>query len=281
MKTPFRWPKNLLMVRPNGFRVDYAINPYMRDAQGNLKTVHQAKALQQWEELRATFIRLGLNVETLEGSEDFPDMVFCANQTLPVRTSSGKLTVVLSRMHAPERQGEIPFFRKWCQLKQFSTLEVTALDFEGAGDAICNFETGEFLGGYGFRTDRRAYEMLGEKLGVRFETIELVSEDFYHLDTCFAVLNQATAAFVPEAFTQEGRDKMRALYPKLIPIDRTEALTFFAGNCTSVDGHHIVLQAGAEKFNASLKAHGFTPVEVETSEFMKAGGSVFCMKQFF
>jgi N-dimethylarginine dimethylaminohydrolase len=40
-----------------------------------------------------------------------------------------------------------------------------------------------------------------------------------------------------------------------------------------------VLQKGSASACADLRRLGFKPVEVDTSEFMKSGGSVFCMKQ--
>ena len=35
---------------------------------------------------------------------------------------------------------------------------------------------------------------------------------------------------------------------------------------------------GANEANAKLRSAGFNVVEVDTSEFMKSGGSVFCLK---
>src|SRR6185312_12702860 len=99
------WPKRMLMVRPNGFRVDYAINPYMLDEKGQLKKVDQALAMRQWENLKRTFESLGQTVDVIEGDPEFPDMVFSANQTLPYFDRQGRQCVLLSRMHAEQRRG--------------------------------------------------------------------------------------------------------------------------------------------------------------------------------
>jgi len=40
----------------------------------------------------------------------------------------------------------------------------------------------------------------------------------------------------------------------------------------------VLLQRGCERTSAALRAAGFTVRELETSEFLKSGGSVFCMK---
>ena len=48
--------------------------------------------------------------------------------------------------------------------------------------------------------------------------------------------------------------------------------------CTP-NGKDIIIQQGARKTVESLKANGFKIHEVDTSEYIKSGGSVFCMKQ--
>jgi N-dimethylarginine dimethylaminohydrolase len=274
-----KWPQKILMVRPNGFRVEYAINPYMRDAEGRLQQVDTAKANAQWENLLTTFERLGMQVEILEGDPKFPDMVFCANQTLPYPGADGRLRIVLGRMQSANRQGETAHFHAWAARRAVASVEITDYDFEGCGDAIWNYETRELIGGYGFRSDHRAYAQLEKLTGLKFHLVRLISDGFYHLDTCFTVLNATTAAYVPEAFDRESADVLRSVFRDLIRIDEHEARMRFAGNALCVDGRHVVLQAGAEQFKDDLVRRGFVPVEVETSEFMKSGGSVFCMKQ--
>src|SRR5690606_9944404 len=101
------WPKSTLMVNPIGFKVSYAINPYMTDKQGKLNAVDENLAYQQWINLKNKFIELGVSVEVVDGNADCPDMVFCANQTFPF-IKDGKKSVLLSRMHSTFRQPEIP-----------------------------------------------------------------------------------------------------------------------------------------------------------------------------
>ena len=277
----FAWPKKLLMVRPNGFRVEYAINPYMRDKSGQLNQVDATLAMDQWEVLRQTFVRLGLEVEILEGDPAFPDMVFCANQTLPYLGPANEPQVILSRMHSAQRQGEIRHFANWAQENAIPSHPITDFDFEGAGDALWNYHTRELLGGYGIRSNPKVYPHIEKLTGTKVHKLELISEHFYHLDTCLAILNGETVAYVPEAFAGESRALIERLFSTLIEIPMSEAKEHFAGNCVSVDGKHIVLQSGAPKFTQALKRHGFIPVDVDTREFIKAGGSAFCMKQFF
>jgi len=277
----FAWPKRMLMVRPNGFRVDYAINPYMLDEHGQLKKVDPILAMKQWETLKKTFEDLGQTVEVIEGDPAFPDMVFSANQTLPYFDRDGRQRFLLASMHAPQRRGEVASFAKWAVARDIPADAVVGCDFEGAGDAIWNYETRELLAGLGPRSQKAGYDQLQRLSSVKLHYLKTVTQDFYHMDTCLAVLNAETAAFVPSAFSAESVTALQGLFKNLLEIDLDEARNFFAGNCVSIDGKHVVLHQGAAKFPRQLRDYGFIPVEVNVSEFLKSGGAVFCMKQRF
>jgi len=275
------WPKKVLLVKPVGFRVEYAINPYMLDENGNLQQVDSGRAGEQWKKVTETFARLGLSVATFDGLEQFPDMVFCANQTLPILDAAGTQHFVLSRMKSNQRKGEVPYFKRWAEENGYQTFPMTDFDFEGGGDAIWNYETGELFGGYGFRSDVRAYDVLEKEFGVRVHRLELVREEFYHMDTCLAVIDAGVVAVVASAFASESLRLIRSKFKTVIEIDPDEARQHFAGNCVSVDGKHVMLQKGAAKLAADLRRLGFEPVEADVSEFIKAGGGPFCIKQLF
>jgi N-dimethylarginine dimethylaminohydrolase len=269
----------MLMVRPNGFRVDYAINPYMLDENGQLKKVDQELAMRQWENLKRTFESLGQTVDVIEGDPEFPDMVFSANQTLPYFDREGRQRLLLSRMHAEQRRGEVVHFRRWAETQKIPYTVVDGVDFEGAGDAIWNYETGELLAGVGPRSSLEGYQFLQTLTDVKLHVLRTVSQDFYHTDTSLAVLDAESVAYVPEAFAAESVATLKRVFRRHLVIDREEAKHYFAGNCVSVDGKHVVLHQGATKFLKLLRQNGFTPVEVDVSEFLKSGGAVFCMKQ--
>ena len=63
-----------------------------------------------------------------------------------------------------------------------------------------------------------------------------------------------------------------------IEVDAGEARTRLACNACGPDGRHVLLPAGAPITAKRLRAEGFEVIEVDTEEFLKAGGSVFCMK---
>jgi N-dimethylarginine dimethylaminohydrolase len=274
-------PGRVLLTTPDHFEVAYVINPHM---EGNIGEVDRDRARRQWETLREAYADLGMEVVTLPGAAGLPDMVFCANQTLPYLTPGGERGVVLSRMHAPQRKPEVEHYGRFFVGEGY---DVTGLDpdlpgdFEGMGDAL--WHPGRYLlwGGYGYRTDRQVYDRLSDSLGFPVLSLSLTDPDFYHLDTCFCPLDEQTVLIYPGAFDEDGLATIRAHFPRVIEAPEDEARSLFACNAHSPDGEHVLIQEGCERTNDLLRAGGYTPVEIETDEYLKAGGSVFCMKLMF
>jgi len=270
------WPTKALMVDPQFFDVEYAINPHMLNTDGELNTIDKAESRKQWEDLKAKFQEIGTHVETLPGVEGLPDMVFCANQTFPF-IKNGKLKIVLSQMNSEKRQPEVEHFKSWADRNDVETFEIDS-NFEGMGDALWNYETGEVFGGYGFRTSPELYAQLQKIIDQKITTFELKDDRFYHLDTCLAILRSETAAFVKEAFTKEGLETLQKSFSNLIEIPIEEATNQLACNMCTPNGKDVLLEKGATKTNQLLKEAGFNVHEMETGEYIKSGGSVFCMK---
>ncbi len=274
-------PSRVLLTRPDHFDVEYTINPHM---EGNIGSVNKEEALEQWKSLRQLYEALGIEASVIPGEEGLPDMVFCANQTLPfIKTVSGERGIVLSRMYAPQRAPEVPFYASFFEEVGYNVhpLPDSVSDFEGMGDAL--WHPGRFLlwGGHGFRSSIAAYSFLNEILGVRILVLKLKDPDFYHLDTCLSVLDEDTALIYPGAFDAEGLDLIRTVFRRVLYAPEDEARSFFAVNAHCPDGHNVIIQAGCDQTISVLRREQFNPIEVRTEEFLKAGGSVFCMKQMF
>jgi N-dimethylarginine dimethylaminohydrolase len=271
-------PAGALMVTPEHFTVEYVINPHM---EGHIGTVDRAKAMQEWKQVRDAFVRCGISIHEIQGQVGLPDMVFCANQSLPYVDSKGVKHVLMSIMHASQRKDEVAFIEQWYRQNGYVIHhldDVRIRDFEGMGDAI--WHTGKRLiwGGYGFRSSLDAYEVVRETFGVPVIALELLHPSFYHLDTCFCMLNEDTALIYPAAFTPDGLDLIRAMIPNIIEANQYEAEELFACNATCPDGKNVIIQYGCTDVNEQLSAAGFTVHEVSTDEYRKSGGSVFCMK---
>ena len=278
---PMPLPRRVLMVSPDHFDVEYVINPHM---EGHVGQVDRALARRQWEALRDTYRTLGFEVHVLDGVPGLPDMVFCANQTLPFLREDGTRGVVLSRMHAPQRRDEVPHIARFFEQQGYALVSIpdeVPGSFEGMGDALWHPGHALLWGGYGFRTDQAVYEWLARELGVRVVALHLTDPDFYHLDTCLSLLDAGTALYVPAAFDEAGCALLHRLIPNLIEVPEREARELLACNAHCPDGRHVLIQKGCTETVARLRAAGFEPIELDTGEFLKSGGSVFCMKLMF
>ncbi|MEM0961862.1 MAG: arginine deiminase family protein [Bacteroidota bacterium] len=274
-------PGRVLLTSPDHFEVAYVINPHM---EGNIGDIDSDRARQQWESLKAAYERIGVETAVVAGVPGLPDMVFCANQTLPYETPGGERGVILSRMHAPQRKPEVEHYERFFRGEGYEVHGLDADlpgDFEGMGDAI--WHPGRYLlwGGYGYRTDPQVYDRIVDALGFPVVTLRLDDPDFYHLDTCFCPLDEDTVLYYPGAFDEDGLQSIRRHFSRTIEAPEREAHTLFACNAHSPDGVHVLIQEGCVETTAHLRANGFEPIELDTSEFLKSGGSVFCMKLMY
>jgi N-dimethylarginine dimethylaminohydrolase len=267
----------VLMADPAYFDVKYVINPFMA---ANVGTIDHEKACQQWMDLADTYRGLGFPVDVLPPVQGLPDLVFMANQTLPGQLPNGEWCAVLSYMHAPQRRGEVPHVAAWFSASKGRTitLEDPELPFEGMGDAAWWPGRRLLIGGFGVRTARRAYPLLSRIFDVPVLTLALVDPRFYHLDTCLSILDERTALFVPEAFDEQGRMLLEALFERLVPVPFDEAVGYLACNGHSPDGKHFIVDSGARATHKMVTDLGYRVLPVDTSEFRKSGGSVYCMK---
>ena len=274
-------PDRVLMTSTVYYDVTYAINPHMAEHVGR---VDRDRAGAQWSTLRDQYRQLRFEVHRLEGQPDLPDMVFCANQTLPVRRPNGDREVVMSRMHSRERRDEVAHFTPFFEAQGYRPIHLpdrVTGSFEGMGDAL--WHPGRYLlwGGYGFRTDLAVYSHLGGLLEVPILALELVDPDFYHLDTALCLLDEETALWYPKAFSPTSRILVRAVFDRLIHAPEREARRYLACNAHSPDGQHVLIHEACDTSCERLADAGYTPVPLDLSEYLKAGGSVYCMKQMF
>lgn len=283
---PMPLPQNVLMVRPTFIDIQNAINPHMRKPDGSMHDFSRAKALSEWNELKSAYEKIGFHVTVADGVEGLPDMCFCANQSFPYLDLVGHKRAVLSNMFDDRRHKEVGYIDAELVRQGYITEPICERTdgqfFESMGDCIWLPGHRFLLGGYGHRTSEKVYETLSAKTSAPVATFDLTNPRFYHLDTCLSVFNENSAIACREAFSDDGWKLLEAIFPNLMRVDLDEADSpQFACNAHSPDGKHVLLQKGSRKIEAVLKKNGFIPVAVETEEFIKSGGSVFCLKLMF
>jgi lysine-ketoglutarate reductase/saccharopine dehydrogenase-like protein (TIGR00300 family) len=260
---------HFLMCPPHFYDVDYVINPWMV---GNVHRSSRDQARHQWQELYE-IIKQRAEVELVDPAQGWPDMVFTANAGLILNQ-----TVVLSRFYHPERQGEQPYFKAWFESQGYTVHELPAhLAFEGAGDALLD-RAGRWLwAGYGFRSMLESHPYLAQWLEIEVLSLRLVDERFYHLDTCFCPLSDGYLLYYPNAFDAYSNRliEMRVPAEKRIAIQEPDAINFA---CNAVDiNRTVVVNRVSPDLRDQLTQVGFSVVETDLSEFLKAGGAAKCL----
>jgi N-dimethylarginine dimethylaminohydrolase len=270
-------PKTVLMCPPNFFDVREPKNPYMG------LPIDRVRARQQWENLRRCLEDAGLKVELIDPVQDLDDMVFAANQVFVGEDRKSGKFIVPSRMRYPSRQLEVAFYVEWFRQRGYRIIDLDLADeyLEGHGDLLWHPDRSRIWAGYGFRSTRGGVERFRvamDKLEFPVTPVELIDRHCYHLDTCLCPLSIESALIYPGAFSPSSLTAVHAGFRRVHELSREEALEFM-GNGIVVHGRFITPHL-TRNLSRILAAEGLVPVVVETSEFEKSGGSVFCMKTF-
>jgi len=271
MRQQLQWGHHYLMVEPNHFRVDYAINPYMNVAD----QPDPVRTRRQWLNLVDVIRDSGGVVDVLEQRRDAPDMVYAMNLGLVVNRP-GENRVVMSHMRYAERRMERLTAAPWFTDSGFAT------SFVGRDGIGAYFEAGDvfayrdaLVAGYGPRTEQLGLKHLAMDLNVRVRGLRITHPGMYHLDLAFCPLDQNRAMVCPAAFDAASAAAALAMVPEPLVLTEQEALTFCANSI--VIGRRILMPACPERVRTQLKAWGFEIVVVDMSEFHKGGGSIRCL----
>ena len=247
------------------------------------RAIDRVLAQHQWENLRQALGDAGVKVELIDPVSELDDMVFAANQVfIGDHPETGKF-IVPSRMRYASRQKEVPHYVAWFRERGYKVIEL-GLDgeyLEGHGDLIWHPDRARVWAGYGFRSTRGGVQKFAEAMqqfGIPVSLLELVDAHCYHLDTCFCPLSEDAVLICPEALASSSVDVICNSFKRVHHLSREEALQFM-GNGIVVNGRFIAPYVSTN-LRRILGEEKLTPIVVNTSEFEKSGGSVFCMKAF-
>ena len=259
----------LLMCKPSYYSIDYEINPWM----SRRRPADPRRAACQWSELYRTLVdRLGAEVELIEPVNGLPDLVFAANAGL-VRDN----LFVPSTFRFQERAREEPVWKAWFASRGYRIITLPSRQkFEGEGDALVAGDA--VYAGWRFRSHRASHDTLAGVLNMPVVSLRLVDPYYYHLDTCFMPLGSGRVMYYPEAFAPESRRCIEEHFPQRITVTGQEARRFICNSL--VIGDWVVTAQGCPEAERELAAWGYRVITVDTSEFIKSGGSVKCMALF-
>jgi len=220
-------------------------------------------ARRQHQKYASALKREGIRVVTLPPLEKFPDSVFMQDPAVV-----GTKYVIFGRFAAPSRRGEEESFR-------------TELDnhVSGSADRVTITAPGCLEGGDVLVTDRGLF--IGESMRTNSDGIEqlqnamagveilAVKTKLLHLLSACSYLGDGNMMIVPELVDPDN-------FPgfKLIPIPEDES---YACNALHIGERKVVVPSGYPETRNRLKKAGYSPIELDMSEFCKGDGGVTCL----
>lgn len=257
--------QTFFMCPPTFFQIEFTLNKWT-----NLNArIDPPKAQAQWQTLWDTYHMLGVELHAVNPEARIPELTFVGDSIFLYGEKA-----VASHFQFEERMAEVPATNRWFENHGFEIATLPpGVHYEGNGDSF--LWRGMLLGGYGIRSDREAYPFLADILGLETVPLQLL-DPFYHLDLALCPIDDDTLAYFPGAFSEEAQATLRKLAPQLVAFDDFEVMAF-AGN-TKVVGDTAVANGNAyPKFVELLTGLGMRVIQVDTSEFNKAGGGAKCL----
>lgn len=253
------------MCPPTYFEIKYIINDWMDEK----FEIDKAKAIAQWNDLCEVYDKLGAPVSMVEAIEGIPELTFAGDSIMLYGDKA-----ISSRFRYKQRQAEVAPMARWFKDLGYVIHQLPeGVHFEGNAETM--LWNGRLVGGYGIRSDQEAYTSVAEILDIEVIPLKLL-EPYYHLDTGFCPINADTIAYVPEAFDAQSRELVSKLAKNTIAIGSKEA-RMMACNSKAVGDTLVVSTKQAPNFVADIKALGLNVVELELSEFRKAGAGAKCL----
>ena len=270
----------VLFCPPTYFEVREVKNPYMR----GLLQVDPVLAQHQWDGVCEAFRGAGYTVELIDPVPGLEDMVFAANPVFVGQHPTHGRFVVPGRMRYVSRRAEVSHYVEWFRSRGYKVLDLDLEEefLEGHGDLLWDADGSRIWAAHGFRSTIGGVEKFAvamARMDIPVMPLQLVDENFYHLDACFAPLRPGAALVYPGAFDADSLSRIRAHIPRLYEVDHEDALKFVC-NGVSASGKFLT-PAITRCIREALAREGLQSVVLDTSEFLKSGGSVCCLKLFF
>lgn len=226
----------------------------------------------EYEELRAVYEGLGIDVEELPADPERPNCVFARDFGACIREG-----YILGRYAVPIREKETLDYQK----------KMKALGIP----LICQVKTGHFEGGdfifldehtlaigmvarsdaAGVREIRSAVEPLG------YHVIPVPADPVYlHADLLFNVVDEHLALAYQPALPDEFLREVKRRDIEMINVPADYVMTL-GSNVQALGGHRVVALSSNHAVNRLMEKRGMTVIEADISEICKSGGGPHCM----
>jgi N-dimethylarginine dimethylaminohydrolase len=279
-----------LMNFPFSLSADAANNKWMEDLPPEDRSIDRTKASVQFLALYRFIASEGL-VFLLPTPKNCrcQDLVYTANLGAVLTHRPDHRTVVLSNFRSEPRRGETRIGVEFFEEMGYDAI-VAPFFFEGEAE-LKHLHDNVYVGGYGTRSDPRAFSWMEHTFDMRVIRVELVDPYLYHLDCLVFPLTTETTLVCTELLDPEEVAEIEK-YTEILDVSGDNA---YAGICNSVrlnstilnSSHIHDLKAGTEDYALEIgKNRRLEDIAAEMafdvnyfnlSEYFKSGALLSCM----
>ena len=288
-ETPSQLPiQSFVMNFPFSLSTADPNNIWMQELTDKELIINKPKAYKQFMDLY-NFVAGGAVVNLLPSEGNFQDQVYVANLGIYLPHIKNENHIILSNFTSEPRKGEELVGEKYFNQMGYKTA-ISPFKWEGEADLKYLYGN-KYIGGYGIRSDIKAYEWMEEQYGMDILKLEMVDEYLYHLDCSIFALNNNQTLVCTELFEEEELIEMEK-YTELIDIDIDDAfcgltnsvrmgnMILCASNIAELKKSHEYYEGEVHKIKTLEKIcgdAGMEPVIFNLSEYMKSGAMLSCM----
>jgi arginine dihydrolase len=287
--TSLEKPAYLLNV-PFSLQAQTPNNVWMEELKTDERHVNVKKAVNQFSQLyhflAAESIVYLLPTPNLQGLQD---LVYTANLGIVLDHLPDHNTVILSNFSSKVRIPETSVGKSFFEQMGYNVV-IPPYNFEGEAELKHLFDN-VYIGGYGIRSDKRAYDWMEEEFDMRIITLEEKDPYLYHLDCTIFPLTRDDTMVCTKMYTKSEIKEIEKV-SNIIDISVDDA---FSGISNSVRMGNILLNASnihemkrSDEYYESERQknrilediaveHGFEVAFFNISEFLKSGALLSCM----
>jgi len=263
-------------------------NIWMQEMEKEELKINKGNAYRQFLDLYQ-FVAGNSLVYTLPATGNYQDLVYVANLGIQLPHLKDSNTIIMANFTSEPRQGEEEVGKPFFEAMGY---EVHMCPFKWEGEADLKYlHDNVYIGGYGIRSDIKAYEWMEEKFNMKIIKLEMVDDYLYHLDCSVFPLTHEKTLICTEMFEEHELAQLEQ-HTEIIDINVNDA---FNGLTNSVRLGNMILcasnfseltredenyEAEKAKINTLEKIcfnEGLEPVFFNLSEYMKSGAMLSCM----
>ena len=263
-------------------------NIWMQEMEKEELKINKGNAYRQFLDLYQ-FVAGNSLVCTLPSTGNYQDLVYVANLGIQLPHLKDSNTIIMANFTSEPRQGEEEVGKPFFEAMGY---EVHNCPFKWEGEADLKYlYDNVYIGGYGIRSDIKAYEWMEKEFDMKIIKLEMVDDYLYHLDCSIFPLTQEKTLVCTEMFEEDELAQLEQ-HTEIIDISVDDA---FNGLTNSVRLGNMILcasnlsemtradenyEAEKAKINTLEKLcfnEGLEPVFFNLSEYMKSGAMLSCM----